>query len=124
VCGLSCQILFVNMLSRLGKIRRFCSSHLGSASLKIPSARLTLHSTKLCTNFKIFRKKIFFGTKVTFEALLSSSQNLKVTRLQGCTKTKLWTCWRNFGPSRSFERFLGVVHGLAALQSMVWPKLL
>jgi hypothetical protein len=55
---------------------------------KIPSARLTLHSTKLCTKFKIFRKKIFFGTKVTSEAFLSSSQNLKFTRLQGCTKTK------------------------------------
>jgi hypothetical protein len=26
---------------------------------KVPSARLTLHSTKLCTKFKIFRKKIF-----------------------------------------------------------------
>jgi hypothetical protein len=31
----------------------------------VPSARLTLHSTKLCTKFEIFRKKIFFGTKVT-----------------------------------------------------------
>jgi hypothetical protein len=55
----------------------------------VPSARLTLNSTKLCTKFKIFRKKIFFGTKVNSEAFLSSSQNLKVTRLQGCTKTKL-----------------------------------
>jgi hypothetical protein len=26
---------------------------------KVPSARLTLHSTKLCTKFKIIRKKIF-----------------------------------------------------------------
>jgi hypothetical protein len=57
--------------------------------LVVPSARLTLHFTKLCTKFKIFRKKIFFGIKVTSEAFLSSSQNLKVTRLQGCTKTKL-----------------------------------
>jgi hypothetical protein len=33
---------------------------------KVPSARLTLNSTKLGTKFKIFRKKkIFFGTKVT-----------------------------------------------------------
>jgi hypothetical protein len=32
---------------------------------------------------KIFEEKIFFGTEVTFEAFLSSSQNLKVTRLQG-----------------------------------------
>ncbi len=49
----------------------------------------------LCTpqNFapssKILGKEIFFGAKVTSEAFLSSSQNLKVTRLQGCTKTKL-----------------------------------
>jgi retinoblastoma-like protein 1 len=28
-------------------------------ALKVPSARLTLHSTILCTKFKIFRKKIF-----------------------------------------------------------------
>ncbi len=82
----------------------------------IPLARLTLHSTKLCTNFKIFRKKIFVGTKVTSEAFLSISQNLKVTRLLGGTQRKLWTCWRNFDPSRSFERFLGLVHGFAVLQ--------
>jgi hypothetical protein len=49
----------------------------------------------LCTpqNFApsstILGKKYFLGTKVTSEAFLSSSQNLKVTRLQGCTKTKL-----------------------------------
>jgi hypothetical protein len=49
----------------------------------------------LCTpqNFapssKFLEKKIFFGTNVTSEAFLSSSQNLKVTRLQGRTKTKL-----------------------------------
>jgi hypothetical protein len=47
----------------------------------VPSARLTLHPTKLCTKFKILGKKYFFGTKVTSEALLSSTQNLKVTRL-------------------------------------------
>jgi hypothetical protein len=56
---------------------------------KLPSARLTLHSTKLCTEFKIFRKKIFFGFKVTSEAFLNIFQNLKVTRLQGGTQTKL-----------------------------------
>jgi hypothetical protein len=38
---------------------------------------------------QISRKKIFFGTKVTFEAFLSISQILEVTRLQGCTQTKL-----------------------------------
>jgi hypothetical protein len=34
------------------------------------------------------RKKSCFGTKVTSEAFLSISQNLKVTRLQGGTQTK------------------------------------
>ncbi len=29
-------------------------------NFKVPSARLTLHSTKLCTKFKIFRKKKYF----------------------------------------------------------------
>jgi hypothetical protein len=43
----------------------------------------------LCTNLKNVRKKIIFGTKVTSEAFLSISQNLKATRLQGCTQTKL-----------------------------------
>jgi hypothetical protein len=51
-------------------------------------------------------RKIFFGIKVTSEAFLSISKNLKVTRLQGGTQTKLGTyCWRNFDLSRSFERF-------------------
>jgi hypothetical protein len=54
-----------------------------------------------------FLGKIFFGTKATSEAFLSISQNLKVTRLQGGTQTKLWTCWRNFDLSRSFECFWG-----------------
>jgi hypothetical protein len=44
---------------------------------------------KLCTKSKIVRKKIFFGTKVTAEAFLSISQNLKVTHLQEGTQTKL-----------------------------------
>jgi hypothetical protein len=57
--------------------------------IELPSDRLTLHSTKLRTYFKNFRKKIFFGTNVTSEAFLSISQNLKATRLQGCTQTKL-----------------------------------
>jgi hypothetical protein len=49
----------------------------------------------LCTpqNFaqssKFLGKKIFFDTKVTSEAFLSIFQNLKVTRLQGGTQTKL-----------------------------------
>jgi hypothetical protein len=34
-------------------------------------------------------KKYFFGTKVTSETFLNISQNLKVTRLQGGTQTKL-----------------------------------
>ncbi len=34
---------------------------------EIPSARLTLHSTKLCTKFKIFRKTLVFGTRFTSE---------------------------------------------------------
>jgi hypothetical protein len=38
------------------------------------------------------KKKRNFGTKVTFEAFLSISQILKVTRLQGGTQTKLRTC--------------------------------
>jgi hypothetical protein len=88
----------------------------------LPSARLTLYSTKLCTKFKIFRKKIFFGTKVTSEAFLSISQNLKVTRLRGGKQTKLWTCGRNLDLSRSFERFSGLVQGFGVLQLMVWPK--
>ncbi len=52
----------------------------------------------LCTprNFaqssKFYGKEYFFGAKVTSEAFLSISQNMKVTRLQGCTQTKLRTC--------------------------------
>jgi hypothetical protein len=38
---------------------------------------------------KFLGKIKIFGTKVTSEGFLSSSQNLKVTPLQGCTKTKL-----------------------------------
>jgi hypothetical protein len=30
---------------------------------------------------------------------------LKATRLQGCTQTKLWTCWRNIDLSRLSKRF-------------------
>ncbi len=56
--------------------------------LTVPSARLTLHSSKLGTKFKISRRKIFFVTKVTSETFLSIFQNLKPTRLQGCTQTK------------------------------------
>ncbi len=64
---------------------RYCVSRsCGSFELNVPSARLTLHFTKLCTNFKIF-----FGTKVTSEPSLSIFPNLKATRLEGCTQTKL-----------------------------------
>ncbi len=60
---------------------RYCSKFLSHLNVcKLPSARLTLHSTKVCTKLKIFRKKIFFGTKVTSEAVSSICQNLKVTR--------------------------------------------
>jgi hypothetical protein len=38
---------------------------------------------------KIFEEKIFFGNVVTFEAFLSSSQNLKVTCLLEGPQTKL-----------------------------------
>ncbi len=79
----------------------------------------SLHPTKLCTKFKIFRKKEkIFGAKVTSETFLSISQNLKVTRLEGGTQTKLWTCWRNFDLSRSFERFSGSF--MALLCSSRW----
>ncbi len=81
---------------------------------EVSSARLTLHSTKRCAKFKIFRKKIFLVLRS--EAVLSISQNFKVTRLQGCTQTKPWTCWRNFDLSRSFLRFLGLFRGFAVLQ--------
>ncbi len=94
----------------------FPSSQRVSKSSRIPSAMLTLHSTKLCTKSKILRKIFFSRTKVAFEALLSDAQNLKVTRLQGGIQTKLWTCWRNFDFSRSFERFLGLIHGFVVLQ--------
>jgi hypothetical protein len=60
-----------------------------SQACHVPSARLTLHSTKLCTKFKIFKKKILFVTKITSETFLSISQNLKVTRLQDYTNETL-----------------------------------
>ncbi len=71
-------------------------------------AYLALHETLQEVQNFYEKKKMFFGTKVTSEAFLSISQNLKVTRLQGCKQTKPWTCWRNFDLSRSFERFFGV----------------
>jgi hypothetical protein len=67
----------------------------------------------LCTQQNFAQNSKFRGKKYSLvlrlpkEAFLSISQNLKVTRLQGCTKTKLWPCWRNFDLSRSFERFWG-----------------
>ncbi len=124
-CRLPALILFVTTAKTLclrGSSARWLTPCL--RRYRQPGLLCTPQNTKLCTKFKIFRKKIFFGTKVTSEAFLSSSQNLKFTRLQGCTKTKRWPRWRNFGLSRSFGRFLGVVHGLAVLQSMVWPKML
>ncbi len=42
----------------------------------------------LAQSSKFLGKKNIFGTKVTFEAFLTISQNLKVTHLQGCTQTK------------------------------------
>jgi hypothetical protein len=81
-------------------------------------ARLTLHSTKLCTKFRIFRKKIFFGTKVTFEAFLSISQNLKVTVFREAHK-------RNFelvDETLIFQGHLNVFCGsfMASLCSSRW----
>ncbi len=37
-----------------------------SLTVKVPSARLTLHFTKLCTNLKNVRKKIFLVTSEAF----------------------------------------------------------
>jgi hypothetical protein len=111
---------FINPLQALDHPqtqKNYQSVQFSSYRIVLPSARLTLHFTKLCTKFKIFRKKIFFNTKVTSEAFLCISQNLKVTRLQGCLQTKLWTCWPNFDLMIwSFERFLGLVHGFDVLQ--------
>ncbi len=104
---------FVGRLARLDVV---WASQSKNKNFHVPSARLTLHSTKLCTKFKNFTKKILFGTKITSEAFSSISQNFKVTRPQGYTQTKLSTCWRNFDLSRSFERFSGLVHGFAVLQ--------
>jgi hypothetical protein len=82
-----------------GNARRFCQE--SPAGLRacvaptiwlcdtVPSARLTLYSTKLCTTFNIFRKRLYFSTKVTSEAFLSIPQILKVTYIQGCTETKV-----------------------------------
>jgi hypothetical protein len=80
----------------------------------VSQAYFALHET--LTKFKFFRKNFFFGTVDTSEAFLSISQNLKVTRLRCGTQMNLWTCWRNFDLSRSFERFLGLVHGFVVLQ--------
>ncbi len=53
----------------------------------VSQAYFVLHET--LHKIQKFEKKNFFGTEVTFEAFLSISQNLKVTRLQGRTQTKL-----------------------------------
>jgi hypothetical protein len=57
----------------------------------IPSATLTFHSTKLCKEFNVSKKKKI-GTEVTSEAFSSISQDLKVTGLQGGPQTKPCTC--------------------------------
>jgi hypothetical protein len=50
-------------------------------------AYFALHKTlKIVEHFE---EKIVIGTEVTFEAFLSSSQNLKVTRVQGGPQTIL-----------------------------------
>ncbi len=65
----------------------FCGVGLGSFTT-VSQAYFALHETlHKVQNFQ--EKKIIFGTKVTSEAFLSMSQNLKVTRLQGGTQTKL-----------------------------------
>jgi hypothetical protein len=66
----------------------------------VSQAYFALHET--LHKVQSFKEKIFFGTMVTSEAFLGVSQNLKVTRLQGGTQTKLWTSWQNFDLSRSF----------------------
>jgi hypothetical protein len=53
----------------------------------VSQAYFALHKT--LHEVQNFKEKIFFGTKVTPEAFLSISQDLKVTRPQGCTQTKL-----------------------------------
>ncbi len=75
-------------------------------------AYFALHKTLRIVNFE---KKIFCDNEVAFEAFLSSSRNLKVTRLQGGPQTKFWTYLQNFELSRSFKRFVGLVHGIAVL---------
>ncbi len=87
---------------------------LNSPQSTVSQAYFALH--KDLKKIQNFRENFFFGTKVTSEAFLSIPQNLKVTRLQGGTHTKLWTCWQNCDLSSSFERSLGLVHGFAVLQ--------
>jgi hypothetical protein len=84
----------------------------------VRSARLALHSTKLCTKFKIFRKKIFFVTKVTSETFLSISKNLK---FEGHTSSGLYTneTLTLLTKRWSFKviwTFLGLIHGFAVIQ--------
>jgi hypothetical protein len=79
----------VSYFMSIVQISRFDAKILHHLYDKVPSARLTLHSTKLCTSSKFLGKIKFFGTKVTSEAFLSISQILKVTRLQEGTQTKL-----------------------------------
>jgi hypothetical protein len=52
----------------------------------VSQAYFGLHETSRIV--EEFEEKIFFGTEVTFKAFLSTSQNLKVTRVQGGAQTK------------------------------------
>jgi hypothetical protein len=90
----------IERTSRLGALKRSSDHMFYSSSLAMRCTCFKRNIYRqpglLCTpqdfawKFKIFRKiKIFFGTKVTSEAFLSISPNLKVTGLQGGTQTKL-----------------------------------
>ncbi len=84
------------LLKRLG-IACYYSCFIASCSLahrarRLPSARLTLHSTKRSTSSKFLGKKkniYIYLLVLSSEAFLSISQKLKEKRLQGGAQTKL-----------------------------------
>ncbi len=86
--------------------------HSSSVTFTMSVLSIIRQPGSLCTprNFaqgsKFLGKKRFFGTKVTFESFLSISQNLKVTRLQGGTQTKLRT-----DKTLTFQGYLNVFRG-------------
>ncbi len=62
------------------------------------------------------------ATKVTFEASLSISQNLKVTRLQGCTQTKLWNLLTKLWSFKVIWTFFFWGSFIASLCSSRWSE--